>query len=408
MNPRLAGIAPSLIRQLAAQKRPTSIDLGLGEPTLLPRMEYFERALERVRESGVKYTANAGDPGLREAIAAHYAYPAMERAENVCITVGSQEAMFVTLKTLLDPARDELLVVEPAFPSYVKMAALEGIDARTVSMLDDDDFEFDAERIVAAIGERTRAIVICSPCNPTARVISRDAAEALAGALSRRGGEPIWLIHDEIYREQTFVDDAADLARLYPNTIVANSLSKSNALTGLRLGWILGPSAFVEQAIKVHAWAVSCADTFAQYVARLVFESPGNLQEHAPWYREHRTRVREALEESSLPFVDPEGAFYVCVRLPKGTSSLDAAYQLIGRFDVVAIPGIAFGESMEGWLRLSWVAPADRVRDGILRIAEYCALSGNESGVPKRVEDSTEVVARAAAALRNELLKRKR
>jgi aspartate/methionine/tyrosine aminotransferase len=373
MNPRLPEIAPSLIRQLAAQKRPTSIDLGLGEPTLLPRIEYFERALERVRESGVKYTANAGDLELRDLIARHYAYPAMDRAENVCITIGSQEAMYVTLKTLLDPSRDELLVVEPAFPSYVKMAALEGISVRTVSMLDDDDFEFDAERIIAGIGERTRAIVICSPCNPTGRVISRDAAEALVEALSRRPGEPIWLIHDEIYREQMFVDDAADLARLYPHTIVANSLSKSNALTGLRLGWILGPAAFLEQAIKVHAWAVSCADTIAQYVALEVFRSPGNLQEHAPWYKEHRALMREVLEDSSLPFVDPEGAFYVCVRLPKGTPSLDAANALIGRFDVVAIPGIAFGESMEGWLRLSWVGNAERVRDGVTRVAEYCA-----------------------------------
>lgn len=373
MNPRVPEIAPSLIRQLAAAKRPTSIDLGLGEPTLLPRIEYFERALERVRTIGVKYTANAGDLELRELIARHYAYPGFERAENVCVTIGSQEAMYVTLKTLLDPSRDELLVVEPAFPSYVKMAALEGIEVRTVSMLDDDDFEFDAERIIAAIGERTRAIVICSPCNPTARVISRDAAEMLVEALSRRPGEPIWLIHDEIYREQMFVDDAADLARLYPHTIVANSLSKSNALTGLRLGWILGPAAFLEQAIKVHAWAVSCADTFAQYVALEVFRSPENLQEHASWYRKHRALMREVLEDSSLPFVDPEGAFYVCVRLPKGTLSLDAAYDLIGRFDVVAIPGIAFGDCMEGWLRLSWVATAERVREGVARIAEFCA-----------------------------------
>ncbi len=151
--------------------------------------------------------------------------------------------------TLLDPAVDELLVVEPAFPSYVKMATLGGVSVRTVSMLEDDGFAFDAERILAGIGPATRAIVICSPCNPTARVLRRDQAQLLVDALQRRGGEPIWLIHDEIYREQTFVDDAVDLAALYPQTIVTNSLSKSNALTGLRLGWILGPGAFVEQAV---------------------------------------------------------------------------------------------------------------------------------------------------------------
>lgn len=371
MNPRVSQIETSIIRQFAAKKKASSIDLGLGEPTLMPRMEYFERALERVREKGVKYTANAGDPELREAIARHYAYPNMEKTENVCVTVGSQEAMYVTLKALLDPLQDELLVVEPAFPSYVKMAALEGIGVRTVSMSPDDDFEFDAERIAAAIGERTRAIVLCSPCNPTARVISRDAAEALAETLRRRGGEPVWLIHDEIYREQMFVGNAADLARIYPHTIVANSLSKSNALTGLRLGWILGPSDFVASAIKVHAWATSCADTFAQYVALEVFRSPENLREHASWYREHREEVRRALEDTSLPFVDPDGAFYVCVRLPKNTCSLDAAHRLADFFDVICVPGVAFGNAMEGWLRCSWVAPIERVREGIARVADY-------------------------------------
>ena len=373
MNPRVTQIAPSLIRQMAAKKRSTSIDLGLGEPTLLPHVAHFERALERVRRDGVKYTPNAGDTALRGAIARHYAYPGMDRAENVCVTIGSQEAMYVTIKTLLDPARDELLVVEPAFPSYVKMAALEGVPFRSIAMREEEGFAFDGERIASAVGERTRAIVICSPCNPTARVLSRIAAQSLVRALQGRGGEPVWLIHDEIYREQTFTGDAADLARIYPHTIVANSLSKSNAMTGLRLGWILGPDAFIDDAIKVHAWVASCADTFAQYVALEVFATPDNLKEHAGWYREHRGFVLAALRESGLHFIAPEGAFYVCVRLPDETPSLQAAVDLIERFDVVAIPGVAFGESMEGWLRLTWVGDPQRVSDGISRIAEYCS-----------------------------------
>ncbi|HEY2473486.1 MAG TPA: pyridoxal phosphate-dependent aminotransferase [Candidatus Cybelea sp.] len=372
MNPRVAEISASLIRQIAAKKRPTSIDLGLGEPALLPRMSHFHLAIERVRETGVKYTANAGDPALREAIARHYGYPKMDRAENVCVTIGSQEAMYVTIKTLLDPNRDELLVVEPAFPSYLKMATLEGVPVRSVAMREEDDFAFDSDAIAGAVGERTGAIVICSPCNPTARVISREAATALAARLERMR-HPVWLIHDEIYREQTFIDDAADLAHIYPRTIVVNSLSKSNSLTGLRLGWILGPSAFVDAAIKVHAWLTSCADTFSQYVALDVFSSPGNLREFAPWYRDQRERVVASLDESGLRFVEPEGSFYASVRLPARTSSLVAANELIERFDVVAVPGIAFGEAMEGWLRLSWVSPIDRVREGISRIAEYCS-----------------------------------
>ena len=120
--------------------------------------------------------------------------------------------MYVTLKTLLDPAKDELLVVEPAFPAYVKMATLENVAVRSVAMLEDDDFAIDADRILAAIGDKTRAIVICSPSNPTGRILSRDQAELLVRGLGKRGGAPIWLIHDEIYREQTFTTDAAYLA----------------------------------------------------------------------------------------------------------------------------------------------------------------------------------------------------
>ena len=371
MNPRVMQISASLIREVSAKKKSSSIDLGLGEPSLLPNRTYFEAAMRYVTEHGVKYTPNAGDHALRNAIARHYAYPNMAAAENVCVTVGSQEAMYVAIKTLLDPSRDELLIVEPAFPSYQKMAALEGIAARGVVMPEDTDFGFDAERIAAAVGERTRAIVICSPCNPTARVLSRGEGEKLVRALERRAGEPIWLIHDEIYREQIFTDDVAELARMYPHTIVTNSLSKSNALTGLRLGWILAPHAVVAQAIKVHAWVASCADTFAQRVALQVFETPGALQEHAQWYREQRSGLMDALQRTGLRYIAPEGTFYACVRLGNGVPSYDAAHELIERCDVVAIPGIAFGKAMESWLRLSWVSSPERIATGLARIAAY-------------------------------------
>lgn len=378
MNPRVSKLSASLIREVASKKRSTSIDLGLGEPSLLPHREHFERAMHYVTTHGVKYTPNAGDPALRDAIARHYDYPEMNHGHNVCVTVGSQEAMYVTLKTLLDPARDELLIVEPCFPSYAKMAALEGVAVRSVEMTEENGFALDGKRIADAIGERTRAIVICSPCNPTARVLSVRAVGDLVLALETQRRNPIWVIHDEIYREQTYVEDVGFFAQRYPHTIVTNSLSKSNALTGLRLGWILGPSEFITQATKVHAWATSCADTFAQRVALSVFSTPGGLQEHALWYREQRADVLATLKDSGLRYIVPEGSFYVCVRLPEGSKSIEAAHELIEQYDVVAIPGIAFGPSMEAWLRLSWVAPPELVRTGISRIAEYCSAGKRE------------------------------
>lgn len=321
-------------------------------------------------EHGLRYTVNAGDPHLREVIAKHYAYPHLSAAGNVCITTGSQEATYAAIKTLLDPAKDELLVVEPAFPSYAKMATLEGARVATVSMSEADDFAFDPERILAAINPSTRVIVICSPCNPTGRVMHRDAVEALAEGLLRRGGEPVWVLHDEIYREQTFIDNAGYFAQHYPYTIVTNSVSKSNALTGLRLGWTMAPDAVAPSLVKVHAWLTSCADTFAQRVALHIFQT-GALREHSAWYAERREEVLRILKDCGLRYIVPEGSFYACVRLDRDRDSLRAAHELADEHDVIAIPGIAFGKAFKSWLRLTWVGERDTVREGLRRIAAY-------------------------------------
>lgn len=370
INPRVAEISGSLIREIAAKRKHSSVDLGLGEPSLFHETEHLAAAMDYVRRHGIRYTVNAGDAALREAIATHYAYPQMSGAENVCVTTGSQEATYAVIKTVLDPEKDEMLVVEPAFPSYAKMAKLENVRVRSVSMREDDDFAFEAERILAAVTPSTRLIVICSPCNPSARVMSKAEVLKLSDALLARDGEPVWVLHDEIYREQTFIEDAGYFAKVYPYTVVTNSVSKSNALTGLRLGWVLAPDEVTAAVVKVHAWLTSCTDTFAQQVALHIFNN-GALEEHFAWYRDHQRNVVAALEESGLRFIRPEGSFYACVRLADGTSSLQAAHTLADDYDTIAIPGIAFGASFESWLRLSWVAPIERVREGLSRIAEY-------------------------------------
>jgi len=375
VNPSVQAISGSLIREIAAKRTATSIDLGLGEPSLPPSMKYLLAALRATERQGLKYTLNAGDLELRAAIGAHYGYPGLDSAESVCVMTGSQEGVYVTIKTLLDPARDELLLVEPAFPAYLKMSRLEGVTARTVAMSEVDDFAFDAQRILAAVSDRTRLIVVCSPCNPTARVITRAVVDEIGDALLRRAGQPVYVLHDEIYREQTYVEGAGHFGATYAHTIVTNSLSKSNALTGLRLGWTLAPRPIADALVKTHAWVTSCASTFAQRVALAIFETPGALQEHAAWYREQSSAILGLLGASGLRYVAPEGAFYVCVALPQGLKSLQAAHELADRFDVIAIPGIAFGDCFEGWLRLSWVAPIDQVREGVSRIAEFCAAA---------------------------------
>ena len=133
-----------------------------------------------------------------------------------------------------------------------------------------------------------------------------------------RGGEPVWVLDDELYRELTYVDDAGSLASVYPYTIAINGLSKSNALTGLRIGWTIAPAPLCDELMKVHAWIVTAANTFGQRVAHAASSpNPARSSEQAAWYRTQRAAVLAALRDSGLTFIEPDGAFYVCVKLPQ-------------------------------------------------------------------------------------------
>ncbi|HEY0797513.1 MAG TPA: pyridoxal phosphate-dependent aminotransferase [Candidatus Baltobacteraceae bacterium] len=371
MNPAVTATGGSLIRALNARKKPSSIDLGLGEPTLGPNLAHFEYATEWVAQHGCHYTTNVGDPELRAAIAQHYRYPALSKAENVCITTGSQEALYVTIKTMLDPANDELLLVEPAFSVYDKIADVEGITVRRVSMPEGTGFAFDAGRIIDALTPRTRMILICSPCNPTGRVIDRPAAVALAKALGERSGPPVYVLHDEIYRELSYTSQGADIAEFYPYTIAINSLSKSNALTGLRIGWLMAPSDVVGELAKVHSWTSSCASTFGQVVAKRIF-ADNELGAQRAWYAAQQLVATSAAQAAGLTFIQPEGAFYLCLRIGV-EDDVNFGYRLVDEEDVVAIPGSNFGATLRGWLRTSFVAPEATLREGYARIASLAA-----------------------------------
>ncbi len=373
MNPRIREVPASLIRELNSKRNAESIDLGLGEPTLMPDIAPFEAATRWVAENGCRYTPNVGDAELRTAVAAHYNFPQLTRAENVCITTGSQEAVYCAIKTLLDPAQDELLVIEPAFAVYGKIAQVEGIAVRTVSMSAADGFAFDAEKIVAAIGPKTRMIVVCSPCNPTGRTISRGDVARVAKVLGERPGPPVYVLHDEVYREQIYRDDAGWFAEVYPQTISVNSLSKSNSLTGLRLGWVIGPSEVMPQIVKMHAWATSCASTFAQRVALEIFCN-GAIAANRNWYRTRRDAVIVIARDAGLTFIEPDGAFFLAVHV--GGDSMRFALELIERKNVIVIPGVIFGDAFEGWLRTSFVASPEAIRRGYEQIASSRMVRG--------------------------------
>ncbi len=377
MNPRIAEIPPSIIRTIHAARQPGDIDLGLGEPTLPPELEPFEAALAWTRRNGSPYSPNAGFPELRELVASYLAREpwcdGAPTAANVCVTVGSEEALFLAIKTVVDPARDEVLIVEPCYLAYPKICLLEGIRFRMVGLSAEADFEPDADRVLEALRPDTRLVVINTPANPTGRVWPAAELERLADGLAGRERR-IFVLADEVYRELYFGDAApASSAAYHGDTLIAGSLSKSNALTGLRLGWLAGPADVLNAAVKVHQFVNTAASTFSQRVAVELLREPSSLAAHRPAYASTRDLLISEAGRCGVRLLEPEGTFYALVALPPhlAADSGAAARDLLERERVVTVPGIGFGASSEGWLRISWVAPPEVVREGITRIGRW-------------------------------------
>ncbi len=374
MNPVIAEIPPSIIRAINARKKPGDIDLCMGEPTLRPDPAPFEAATEWVRRHGCPYTPNAGWDELRERIAAYYGLPGEPGKAGVCVTIGSEEALYLAVKTVVDPARDEVLVVEPAYLAYAKLCMLEGIRHRSVALDPADGFAPRAAAVLEALRPDTRLVVISTPANPTGRIWPAAELRALAEGLAARPGPPVYVLSDEVYRELYFTPEPPpSIAELYPHTLVAGSLSKSNALTGLRLGWLVGPPEVVAAAIKVHQFVNTAASTFSQAVALELFRDRAALAAHRPHYRRMRGVLLAAAERHGVPHLPPEGTFYCMLRLPQHLAgdALGAVERLLEEQRVVAVPGTAFGASGEGWLRLSWVVDEELLDEAMRRIAVF-------------------------------------
>jgi aspartate/methionine/tyrosine aminotransferase len=368
MNPRLAQLEPSLIRQMHALKQAGDVDLGLGEPVVAPPIEPFRRATEWIERNGCRYSPTPGYGDLREAVARYLDVT----SEQVVITHGSQEALYLALRVALDPRVDEVLIVEPAYPAPAKMCDMEGIAWRSVG-LDEDSFEPDAARVLSALRPQTRMVILSSPCNPTGRLWPREALLELMEGLEGR-----YLLLDEVYRELHYgALPPPVMGNRYDRTIVVGGLSKSHAMTGLRLGWISTPPDLAAATQRAHQLLTTSASSFAQRVALELFNTLEGMGMQRHLYAQRRIGLLSALALEGLEHVEPDGTFYCMVRIPPGSDryvdSLEVAKSLLDVERVVTIPGVAFGQSSAGWLRVSWVGEPRVVADGLHRIASFFA-----------------------------------
>ena len=366
---RLRGIQKSMIRQVFDRARPGSINLGLGEPDLPTPAVVRREAARVVVEEQNGYTTHAGLPALRERVAADYPHLKLT-PEQVVVTAGSQEALYLALLTLVDEG-DEVLIPDPGFVAYPTIVRMAGGVPKFYRMPASGDFAFDAEEFKRALTPKTKVVVCISPSNPTGRVLSRAELAAMGAAL---GGSGAYVVSDEIYRDLYFTKERpSSISEFRPERmLVIGGLSKSMSMTGWRLGWLCGDGDVVKSALVLHGYTTTCASTVSQKagLAAWTAEAAEARASMRRTFRERRDHLLGLLRnELGLRAVEPEGAFYAMVEVGAHGDSMAVAERLL-EGGVITVPGAAFGTEGEGYLRVSFCADLPVLAEGVRRMKE--------------------------------------
>lgn len=369
---RLQGVAPTLIRQIFERALPDSINFGLGEPDL-PTPQFLRAEAARVTlEEQNGYTSHAGLPGLREKIAE--SYPHLDLTANqVCVMVGSQEAMTAAFLAIVDEG-DEVLIPNPSFPAYENCVQLSGGKPVFYRLPADREFAFDIEEFKSKITPKTRAAVVISPSNPTGKIFTKQDLEQIAEVLTDTG---IYLISDEIYSDLYFTDEKPHSAsEFYDKTVIVSGLSKSLSMTGWRVGWVASAQTeVVKAALTIHGFLTVCTSTISQKASLLGWteEAEKAKREARETYKRRGRFLIDLLKkELGLHGTQPEGAFYTMLDVRSLGDDLEIAEKFLQN-RVITVPGIAFGSEAKGFLRVSFCNPEERMAEGVRRMKEALA-----------------------------------
>ncbi|MCC6810861.1 MAG: pyridoxal phosphate-dependent aminotransferase [Deltaproteobacteria bacterium] len=376
MRAALSELKPSLIRQIHALKQPSSIDCSLGEPTLPIEPELWVRGLARYEREAKGYAPNLGLRELRDRIAKHHALPGRATGDNVIVTVGSEEALFLAFFTLLDMG-DEVVIADPAYPAYAGLATMCGARAVRVP-LRAPSYALCTDDVAAAVTDRTRLVVVSAPSNPFGRCDDQAELRALATLAGARG---FYVLSDEIYKELYFgAAPPPSITQMSARTLLVSGLSKSCAMTGHRLGYLVAPAELVAAMWPVHQLTVTTTSTLAQQLAIEAFAEPRFLSAHREHYRRAWAQARAALDMYTIPYIEPEGAFYaMCPIVPEGVDAFDFCKRFLAAEDVVVVPGTAFGPGGARFVRLSFAGAEGDFVEATKRLAAFLTTSRSAS-----------------------------
>lgn len=374
-------LKPSGIRKFfdIVSEMKDAISLGVGEPDFATPWHIRDEGIYSLEKGHTKYTSNAGLMMLREEIC-NYLHRTQgityHPGKEVLITVGGSEAIDIGLRAMINPGMgEEVLIPQPSYVSYEPCAILAGAKPVIIDLKAENEFRLTAEDLLNAITDKTKLLVLPYPNNPTGAIMERADLEAIAKIVIKKD---IYVMSDEIYGELSYKGrhvSIASLPGMKERTLLINGFSKAYAMTGWRMGYVCGPANIIEQMTKIHQFAIMCAPTTSQYAAiEALRHGDDDIKEMCTAYNQRRRYLMHAFKEMGLECFEPFGAFYVfpCIK-EFGMTSEEFATRFLEEEKVAAVPGNAFGESGEGYLRISYAYSLEKLKVAMERLARFIA-----------------------------------
>ncbi|MBR4208546.1 MAG: aminotransferase class I/II-fold pyridoxal phosphate-dependent enzyme [Lachnospiraceae bacterium] len=377
LNKTVPGIKPSGIRKFfdLVSEMKDAISLGVGEPDFDTPWHVRDEAIYSLEKGRTFYTSNAGLMELRDEIAAYIKRKlsvSYEPSKEIMVTVGGSEGIDLALRAMLDPG-DEVLIPQPCYVSYEPCTILAGGVPVYINLKAENEFRLTAAELEAVITDRTKILILPFPNNPTGAVMEKKDLEEIAKVIEKHD---IFVITDEIYCELYYKDEYTSIIQLpgmRERTVYINGFSKAYAMTGWRLGYVCAPELILKQMLKIHQFAIMCAPTTSQYAAvDAIKNGDEDVKLMRSAYDQRRRFLLDAFKNMGLECFEPFGAFYVFPSVKQfGLTSEEFAGKFLEAEKVAVVPGTAFGECGEGYVRISYAYSIEKLKTAMGRLEHF-------------------------------------
>ena len=373
VSDRIRSLQPSGIRKFfdAVSEMPDAISLGVGEPDFETPWKIREEGIYSLEKGKTFYTSNSGLPEICSYMKRKYDL-SYDPGKEVIVTVGGSEAIDIALRCTVNNG-DEVIIPQPSFVSYAPCAVMAGGVPVIIDLKAENEFRLTPEELEKAITPASKVLILSFPNNPTGAIMEREDLEALVPVIE---SHDLVVISDEIYAELTYSGrhvSIASLPGMRERTIVINGFSKAFAMTGWRLGYACGPENIISQMTKLHQYAIMCAPTLSQYAAiEALRNADDDVEKMAKAYDQRRRYLLNEFRDMGLECFEPLGAFYIFPSIKKfGLSSEEFAEKILEEQKLAVVPGNAFGDSGEGYLRISYAYSIDSLKEAMGRLRSF-------------------------------------